>query len=96
VIGLFAGCGRSAPPPITDPAKAPWLLDASVQIEGLNDRDYRIRGLSAFNLGNMGAKAEHAIPILEKLATDDPNTKVRENAREALEKIRGASEMQDK
>jgi hypothetical protein len=90
VIGLATGCDRSPPPP-TDPAKAPWLLDPQSQIEGLKNGDVRIRGISAFNLGNMGAKAADAIPELERLARDDPHQKVRDNARQALEKIRTAT-----
>jgi HEAT repeat protein len=85
-----AGCEK-APPPVTDPAKAPWRLDPNMQIDGLKNRDFRIRGLSAFNLGNMGAKAANAIPFLEKLAKDDPNPKVRDNAQQAVDKIRSAS-----
>jgi hypothetical protein len=90
VIGIIGGCDNTPPPP-TDPAKAPWLLDPNSQIDGLKNSDVRIRGISAFNLGNMGAKAAGAIPVLEKLAKDDANTKVRENARLALEKIRAAA-----
>jgi hypothetical protein len=90
VIGVIAGCNNSPPPP-TDPAKAPWLLDPQSQMEGLNNNDVRIRGISAFNLGNMGAKAVDALPQLEKLAKDDANPKVRENARLAVEKIRAAA-----
>ena len=48
--------------------------------------------MSAFNLGNMGVKAASAIPVLEKLAKDDPNPKVRENAQQAVDKIRSASD----
>jgi hypothetical protein len=94
-IAPLAGCGK-APPPVTDPAKAPWLLDANMQMNGLKNRDFRIRGLSAFNLGNMGSRAAEAIPLLEKLAKDDPNPKVREKAREALEKIQPASDKAEK
>jgi hypothetical protein len=90
MIGLVAGCDNTPPPP-TDPAKAPWLLDPQSQIEGLKNSDVRIRGISAFNLGNMGAKAAEAVPLLEKLAKDDANPKVRENARLAIEKIRTAA-----
>lgn len=84
-----AGCEK-APPPVTDPAVAPWLLDPKSQIDTLKNSDRRIRGIAAFNLGNMGAKATEAIPALEKLAKDDPDPKVRENATEALDKIRSA------
>jgi hypothetical protein len=90
-IAIFATAGCDKTPPPTDPAKAPWLLDPQSQIEGLKNSDVRIRGISAFNLGNMGAKATEAIPELEKLAKDDANPKVRENARVALEKIRDAA-----
>jgi HEAT repeat protein len=87
----MAGCEKS-PPPVTDPAKAPWLLDPQSQIDGLQNSDFRIRGLSAFNLGNMGDKAAETIPALEKIAQSDPNPKVRENARGAIEKIKSASD----
>ncbi|HEX2474442.1 MAG TPA: hypothetical protein VHK01_06845 [Lacipirellulaceae bacterium] len=87
---LCAGCNRE-PPPAVDPAKAPWL-DPKTQLDGLKSSDYRIRGLSAFNLGNMGAKAGPALSELERLAKEDPNQKVRENAAEAVEKIRAATD----
>lgn len=91
LLAVFAsGCGKSTPS-AADPANAPWLFDPQSQIKSLKDGDYRVRGIAAFNLGNMGAKASDAIPLLEKLSRDDPNEKVRENAREALEKIRGAA-----
>lgn len=91
LVASTTGCERR-PPPVTDPAKAPWLLDPNSQIEGLKSGDFRIRGLSAFNLGNMGAKASEAIPILEKLAKEDPHPKVREEARMAVDKIRSAAD----
>jgi hypothetical protein len=90
VVGTTAAC-KKAPPPAIDPAKAPWLLDPNSQIKGLTDQDFRIRGLSAFNLGNMGPKGVAALPALEKLAKEDPNAKVRERAQEAIAKIRPAS-----
>ena len=85
-VGTVLGCEKS-PHPVTDLSKAPWL-DPKVQSEGLKDGDFRIRALSAFNLGNIGASSAAAIPALEKLAKDDPNPKVREQAGGALEKIR--------
>jgi hypothetical protein len=88
-FAIVGGCDN-APPPVVDPAKTPWL-DPESQIEGLKNSDFRIRGLSAFNLGNMGPRAAGAIPELERLAKDDPKEKVRENAAEALEKIRAAA-----
>jgi hypothetical protein len=84
------GCDK-APPPVTDPANAPWV-DPKAQLKSLKESDYRIRGLAAFHLGNMGAKATEAIPELERIARDDPNEKVRANAQEALAKIRAASQ----
>ena len=88
-LGTILGCYK-APPPAIDPAKTPWL-DPKSQIEGLKSSDFRIRGLSAFNLGNMGARAAEAIPELERLAKADSHEKVRENAAEALAKIRAAA-----
>jgi hypothetical protein len=89
VLLAVGGCKNESPATV-DPTKAPWL-DPNAQMDGLKSRDFRIRGLSAFHLGNMGAKAAEAIAELEKLAQDDPHPKVRDNAREALEKIRAAS-----
>jgi hypothetical protein len=88
---LTVGGCKNEPPATVDPAKAPWL-DPKAQMEGLKSPDFKIRGLSAFHLGNMGARAAEAIPELEKLAQDDAHGKVRDNAREALEKIRAASD----
>lgn len=84
------GCEK-APAPVADPAKAPWLFEPQSQIDGLKNSDFRLRGISAFNLGNMGEKAAVALPELEKLAQNDPNPKVREKAREAADKIRAAT-----
>ena len=39
----------------------------------------------------MGAAATEAIPELEKLAANDPEQKVRDLSKEAVEKIRAAS-----
>jgi hypothetical protein len=89
VLGILGGCEKATPPTI-DPVKTPWL-DPDSQIEGLKHSDFRIRGLSAFNLGNLGARGADAVPELERLAKDDPNQKVRENAAEALAKIRAAA-----
>jgi HEAT repeat protein len=91
IVAAATGACSKAPPVPTDPAKAPWLLDPGSQIKGLGSQDFRIRGISAFNLGNMGAKAAEALPALEKLAKDDPEPKVRERAQEAVGKIRSAS-----
>jgi hypothetical protein len=89
VSAFIAGCEQETTPPV-DPAKAPWLYDPQSQIEGLASRDMRLRAISAYNLGNMGALAAEAAPQLEKLAQDDPEPKVRDQARQALEKIRAA------
>ena len=89
-LGMAAGCDDAATPP-ADLTKTPWL-DPKVQIESLNSGEYRIRGLAAHHLGNIGAPAAEAIPALEKVARDDPEPKVRENAVKALEKIRAATE----
>jgi HEAT repeat protein len=85
---MLAGCG-DAPATAPDLAKTPWL-DPKLQIQGLTHEDFRIRGLAAHHLGNIGASAADAVPMLEKLARDDPDAKVRENAAKALEKIRAA------
>ena len=86
LAAALVGCSEPAAAP---PPNAPWL-DAKKQIELLNQNDARIRMLAARNLGRLGAQAAEAIPHLEKMAAD-PDPKVSQNAREALEKIRGAS-----
>ena len=90
MVGASAGCEKALPPP-TDPAKAPWLLDPQSQIDSLKDGNFRIRGIAAFNLGNMGALAADTVDELEQIAKDDPHPKVRQNASEALDKIRAAT-----
>jgi hypothetical protein len=90
IVGLIVGCQKASPPPAADLTKTPWL-DAQVQKEGLKDSDMRIRGVSAINLGNIGAAAADALPELEKLAKSDPETKVREKAAQAVDKIRAAA-----
>ncbi len=90
-MAAFATAGGcdSGPPPATDLSKAPWL-DPAVQIEGLGHADKRIRGLSALNLGNIGAPAADAMGQLEQLAQNDPDAKVRDLAQAAVKKIRAA------
>lgn len=86
---LVAGCGKSTAP-VTDPDKAPWLFDPQSQIDGLKNSDYRLRRLSALNLGNMKERAAEALPLLENLAEKDPHPKVRESASQAAGAIRDA------
>ena len=86
---IIVGCEKS-PPPVTDLSKAPWL-DPKVQAEGLKSSDMRLRGIAAINLGKIGAPAADAIPALEQLAANDPEQKVRDLSKEAIEKIRAAS-----
>ena len=86
---LVAGCRKAPPPAAVDLSRTPWL-DPKVQIEGLTSRESIIRGASAFNLGNIGADAADAVPQLERLAQNDPEPKVREQAAAALGKIRSA------
>jgi hypothetical protein len=84
------GCGRKSTPLETDPSKTPWL-DPQAKIKALKQSDQRIRGLAAAQLGEMGAKAADALPELERLANNDPEPKVRQRAKEAIEKIRAAT-----
>ena len=85
---LCWGCGKS--PAVTDLSQTPWL-DPKAQIKSLKDGNMQIRGIAAHHLGNMGAGAAEAIPELEKLAENDPEKKVRDLSKEAVEKIRAAS-----
>ena len=54
--------------------------------QALSSPDYRIRKNAAFALGGMGSKAKAAVPDLKKLL-QDPNSKVRWCADNALKKI---------
>jgi hypothetical protein len=89
-LATFAACEK-APPTPTDLSKTPWL-DPKVQMEGLKNTDFRIRGLAAHHLGNMGARAADAVPALERIARDDPGAEVRANATKAVKKIRSAAD----
>ncbi len=84
---LTIGCGKSSVPTVEPtPEKTPWLFPEP-QIKLLSSGDYRVRGLAVKNLAKMGAKAEMAIPALEKLLEDkEPNVRV--IAEDALKKIR--------
>lgn len=89
IIGIAAaGCGRS--PDVAEPTieTTPWLFPEPL-IEQLAAKDFRARAVAARSLGRMGAKAESAIPALEKLLEDE-HPKVRELAQEALDKIRAS------
>jgi hypothetical protein len=47
------------------------------------------RAAAAFALGTLMFQAAEAVPIWQKISTDDPDKEVRENARVALLNIRG-------
>jgi len=82
----FVGCDKS--PEVAEPTveTTPWLFPEPL-IKQLTSADFRARGVAAIGLGNMGAKAEAAIPELEKLLEDE-NPNIRKVVKEALEKIR--------
>lgn len=88
MLALFTmGCGED-PVPTVEPSleTTPWLFPEK-QIEMLAVSDFKIRARAARNLGNMGAKAESALPELERLLEDE-NDRVQAIAKEAIEKIR--------
>ena len=88
VLACALGCHKPAAPINADPATTPWL-DPKAQIKNLKNTDPRIRSVAATSLGVMGTKAAEAVPELERLAREDANPKVRDAAKEAIEKIRG-------
>jgi len=55
----------------------------------LRDEDRNVRGLASKVLGEIGD--EKAIEPIEKLAQNDPDTSVRENAKTSLSKLRTKS-----
>ena len=84
------GCGKKVVPTVEpSPEETPWLFPEP-QIKLLESDDMRVRGLAIKNLEKMGAKAEIAIPALEKLL-DDKEPNIRSLAEEAIKKIREAS-----
>ncbi len=64
-------------------------------IAALGDEFPRVKGQAAWSLGDLGADAASAIPVLERALKDDVH-KVREAASGALRKIRAAIRMQEK
>ena len=86
VLLLTTGCNNAKPAVEVSPETTPWLYPEP-QIELLESDDVRVRGLAIKNLEKMGAKAEPAIPALEKrLEDEDPN--IRDLAVQALATIR--------
>ena len=90
VVGLVC-IGCSDGPDLVEPTleTTPWLFPEP-NIEQLSSEDFQARAVAAKSLGRMGAKAEEAIPHLEKLIEEDENPKVREVAKTALDQIRAA------
>jgi len=87
LILVSAGCDsgpKGAEPTLEN---APWLFPGP-NIEELSAPDFMARAVAARSLGRMGAKAEAAIPELERLVQEDEHPKVREIAEESLKKIR--------
>lgn len=84
---LFSvGCGSQTPTVEPTPESTPWLFPEP-QIELLANDDFQVRGLAVKSLEKMGAKAEIAIPALEKLL-EDKEPKIRVLAERALKTIR--------
>jgi HEAT repeat protein len=55
--------------------------------QGLDHEDRTIRAFAAFALGKIGPKARDALPALREAATDDPDPRVRQAARQAVKQI---------
>jgi len=90
LILVSVGCDKT--PKAAEPTleTTPWLFPGP-NIEQLAASDFMARAVAARSLGRMGAKAEAAIPELERLIKEDKNSTVREIAAESLEKIRAAT-----
>jgi len=86
---LFVGCGTSAPTVEPTPESTPWLFPEP-QIKLLSEKDLRVRGLALKNLAKMGAKAESAIPAIEKLLEKEKEPRIRTLAEKTLSQIREA------
>jgi HEAT repeat protein len=55
----------------------------------LGDRDPEIRGLALDAVAELGKLAESVIPLVEKLAKEDPESEVRTKAARTLRSLRG-------
>jgi hypothetical protein len=61
---------------------------AETVMRAMGDRDSAVRMMAVFNMGQMGAPAATALPLIEGLAESDPDQKVRETALKTLNKLR--------
>ena len=61
-------------------------------VRALQDRDSTVRLMAAFNLGQMGEPAMKALDMLEDVAEQDPEPKVRDTALKTLNKLRARLE----
>ena len=61
---------------------------ADAVVRAMQDRDYQVRLLAAFNLGQLGSVAVKGMQVIENLAEADPEAKVRETATKTLNKLR--------
>jgi HEAT repeat protein len=84
-MGLFDKFKKSAPPPAEDDG-----VDVSGLIAGLADPDWEVRARSAQALGELGARAEAAVSVLEATISDEHGD-VCLAASDALSRIRAAA-----
>ena len=84
-MGLFDKFKKPTPPPEEDDG-----VDLDSLIVGLSDTAWEVRARSAKALGELGARAEAAVPALEE-AISDEHGDVCLAASDALSRIRAAA-----
>jgi len=87
---LTTGCGTPLPTGEETPENMPWLFPEP-QIELLTAENFKVCGLALKNLARMGAKAEPAIPAIEKMLDNEKNDNIRALGEKTLSEIREAS-----
>jgi HEAT repeat protein len=85
-VGML-GCGGATNTATIAPAK-----DLQNHLKQLESDQVPARSIAVSRLGEMGAEAAEALPKLEDMAANDPNSRVRIKAQEAVQKIKAAQQ----
>jgi HEAT repeat protein len=78
---------RSRDPRDSEALRIAWRATIPNLITVLRDPDHQVRRSAAAALGNLGGDASHAREPLSKLARDDPDPTVRQEASDAIKSV---------
>jgi HEAT repeat protein len=78
---------RSRDPRDSEAFRIAWRATIPNLITALRDPDHQVRHSAAAALGNLGPDASHAREPLSKLARDDPDPTVRQEASDAIKSV---------